>query len=50
MEDKFKNLYEAIVNGDSEKAKHIAEEIAREKVDPIRVIDEVIRPAAKLVG
>lgn len=49
-EKKLMELTEAIIDGDSEKAKEITEELIRDGVDPLKIIREVVGPASKIVG
>lgn len=50
MEEEFRELYDAIIAGDSIKARLAAENVVKRKLDPLRAIDEVVKPAARLVG
>lgn len=43
-------LKKAVIEGDEEAAKSIANEILRAGMDPLKVIEESILPAAKIVG
>ncbi len=49
-EKKLMELRDAIIDGDSEKAKEITEELVRDGIDPLRIIKEVVGPASKIVG
>ncbi|MEM4474670.1 MAG: corrinoid protein [Candidatus Bathyarchaeia archaeon] len=48
--EEFRELYEAIVSGDSNRARVAAEKIVNRGLDALKAIDEAVRPAARLVG
>jgi corrinoid protein of di/trimethylamine methyltransferase len=50
MEKYLEKLYEAISIGDSQKAKEYAEKILQEGLDPLKAIEEAVKPAAKSIG
>jgi len=50
IEEYFKKLRSAILNGDSESAREIAKMLKEKGVDPLRVVNEAIKPAMDEVG
>jgi len=49
-QDAFEKLAEAVVNGDEDTAKKMAEEIAKSGANPLEVIEKYLSPAMKRVG
>ena len=46
----FEELSESIIEGDAEKAKDASEKILKKKIDPLKALNEVVWPAATIVG
>ena len=49
-EEKFINLKQAIIEGEDDVAPQLVEEILASDIDPMRIIDESIRPGLEEVG